>query len=405
MNSSVLPRVAVTGVGCVTALGGDVVKTWEALCAGRSARGPLTAIPVEGCRVTEGAQAELPDLPGYSARQLSRFSRASRLAIPAVGEALAQAGLLDDGGRCMLERLELSVSTTSCGMEKGEEFLKAVWSGDAIGQTARVARYQAQQQIGEIQRAFGFAGPAMIVANACAGGANAIGHALDLLHIGAAEIVLAGGYEALCEMVFTGFDSLQSLAPEACRPFDVNRNGLMIGEGAAFLVMENEARARQRGAQILGYVTGYGFATDLNHLTQPSQDGEPLERAIRMALAEAGISPRDVGYINAHGTGTPLNDGAESAVFARVFDGGSTKVSSTKAAMGHTLGAAGAIEAALCLMALQTEMLPPQINLQNPEPAVAGMLVPPGARAAMGVALSVNLGFGGSNAALAFASP
>lgn len=405
MNSSASPRVAVTGIGCVTALGGDAAKTWEALCAGRSARRPITAIPMEGCRVTEGAQAELPDLPGYSARQLSRLSRASRLAIPAVREALAQAGLLDGGGRCALERLELSVSTTSCGMEKGEEFLKAVWSGDSTGQTARVAHYQAQQQIGEIQRAFGFDGPAMIVANACAGGANAIGHALDLLHIGAVEIVLAGGYEALCELVFTGFDCLQSLAPEACRPFDVNRNGLMIGEGAAFLVMENEARARQRDAEILGYVTGYGFATDLNHLTQPAQDGGPLERAIRMALAEAGIAPRDIGYINAHGTGTPLNDGAESAVFARVFDGGSTKVSSTKAATGHTLGAAGAIEAALCLMALQTEMLPPQINLQNPEPAVAGMLVAQGTCSAIGAALSVNLGFGGSNAALAFARP
>jgi len=405
MNASALPRVVVTGIGCVTALGGGISKTWEALCAGRSARSPITAIPVEGCRVTEGAQAEVPELPGYSAKRLSRFSRASRLAIPAMREALAQAGLLDVGGRCMMERLELSVSTTACGMEKGEEFLKAVWSGDATGQTARVAHYQAQQQIGEMQRHFGFGGPAMIVANACAGGANAIGHALDLLRIGAAEIVLAGGYEALCELVFAGFDGLQSLAPEACRPFDVNRNGLMLGEGAAFLVMESEARARQRHAEILGYVTGYGFATDLNHLTQPAQDGGPLECAIRMALAEAEIAPPGIGYINAHGTGTPLNDGAEAAVFARVFGGSSTKISSTKAAMGHALGAAGAIEAALCLMALRTEMLPPQINLQNPEPAVAEALVAPKTRAAIDGAMSVNLGFGGSNAALTFARP
>lgn len=402
MNFPATTRIAVTGVGCVTALGENAATTWDGLCAGKSARKPITAIPVEGCRVTEGAQAVLPELPGCSAKQLSRYSRASRLALPAAREALAQARLLDARGQCVMDRLEMSVSTTAGGMEKGEEFLKGVWADSVTGQTARVARYQAQQQIGEIQRHFGFDGPSMIVANACAGGANAIGHAGDLLQTGCAEIILAGAYEGLCELVFTGFDSLQALAPDDCRPFDVNRNGLMLGEGAAFLVMEREDHARRRNAGIIGFLAGYGFAMDSGHLTQPAQDGAPLERAICMALTEANIEPVDVGYLNAHGTGTPLNDGAEAAVLARIFGGGRTKISSTKAALGHTLGAAGAIETVICLLALQSGCLPPQINLQTPESVIARLLAEPGAHASMNAAMSVNLGFGGSNAALLF---
>ena len=287
-------------------------------------------------------------------------------------------------------------------MEKGEEFLKGVWAKNLKGQTARVAHYQAQQQVAEMQHYFGFDGPAMIVANACAGGANAIGHALDLLHSGFADIVLAGGYEALCELVFVGFDCLQSLAPEVCRPFDVNRNGLMLGEGAAFLVLESEDHARRRNADIKGFVAGYGYATDTGHLTQPAQDGAPLERAVSIALKQAGLNPSDIGYVNAHGTGTPLNDGAEAASFARIFGDGPTRLSSTKAALGHALGAAGAIEAVIGLLALQTAQLPPQINLQNPEPLVAHALVGPDTRMSLEASMSVNLGFGGSNAALVF---
>ncbi len=394
-----------TGYGCVTALGSDVAQTWKSLIAGSSARAPLTVIGVDGCRVTEGAEAKLPALPGFSPKELGRFSRADRLAMPAAEEALRQAGLLDTTGHCSLPRLEMSVSTTACGMEKGEEFLRAVWSGTKPGQTARVARYQAQQQMAAVHRRFGFSGPVMVVANACAGGGNAIGHAWDLLRAGLAEIVLCGGYDALNELVFAGFDCLQSLAPEACRPFDRNRRGLMLGEGAGFLVLESVDHARRRGAKIQGYVTGYGHSTDLHHLTQPAPDGAPLERAMRQALQRADCSPEDVGYVNAHGTGTPFNDGAEAQAFHRVFDGTATRLSSTKAALGHTLGAAGAIEAVLSLLALQTGQLPPQINLQDPEPLVANALVKENESVALKCVMSVNLGFGGSNAAVLFQKP
>jgi 3-oxoacyl-[acyl-carrier-protein] synthase II len=395
-------QVAVTGIGCVTALGGDTATTWGKLRDGRSARGPLTAISVEGCRVTEGAQALLPEWPARNGKELRRFSRATRLALPAVREALAQAGLLGPGGRCRESRLEMSLSTTACGMEKGEEFLRHLWQGSRTGQSARVAHYQSQQQSGAIQALFGFDGPVATVANACAGGGNAIGHGFDLIRAGFADLVLAGGYEALCELVFAGFDGLQSLAPDACRPFDRGRRGLMLGEGAAFLVLENVERARNRGAEILGFVAGYGHTTDAHHLTQPAPDGAPLERAMRNALQSAALCAADVGYVNAHGTGTPFNDGAEAAAFHRVFGGTGARLSSTKAALGHTLGAAGAIEGVLCLLALRTKQLPPQINLLDPEPLVAGALVSSGETAPLGAAMSTNLGFGGSNAAVIF---
>lgn len=398
-------QVAITGFGCVTALGGDADTTWDRVCAGHSARTRLSAIEVDGCRVTEGAQAELPDWPRWSNKKLGRLSRAARLALPAVREALLGADLLRPDGQCRLSRLEMSLSTTACGMEKGEEFLRHLWQGSRTMQSARVAHYQSQHQTGAIQETFGFEGPVTTVANACAGGGNAIGHGFDLIRAGLADLVLAGGYEALCELVFAGFDGLQSLDAEACRPFDRGRRGLMLGEGAGFLVLEDAERARARGARILGLVAGYGHTTDTHHLTQPAADGAPLEQAMRRALQSAGLSAPDIGYVNAHGTGTPFNDGAEAAAFRRVFGEGPTRLSSTKAALGHTLGAAGAIEAILCLQALRTGRLPPQINLLDPEPLVAAALVGPGESAPLRAVMSTNLGFGGSNAAVIFSLP
>jgi 3-oxoacyl-[acyl-carrier-protein] synthase II len=379
-----------------------VEETWNALLEGRSARGPVNAIEVEGCRVTEGAQARLPDIPHLSSKRIARLSRASRLAIPGAGEALASSGLLGEDGRCRIPRLEMSVATTACGMELGEGFLRSILNGRPGRRPGMVAHYQAQEQVAEIQSAYGFQGSAMIVANACAAGANAIGHAADLIRSGMAEVVLAGGYDALCELVFAGFDSLQTLAPDACRPFDRNRTGLMLGEGSAFLVLESEEHARRRGAPIRGSVAGYGQTTDRLHLTQPAQDGSALAGAMKQALDSARMEPSQVGYINAHGTGTRFNDGAEATAFLGIFGGTDVRISSTKAALGHTLGAAGAIEALLCLMALETGDLPPQINVTDPEPDIAHLLVHPGERKRLDAAMSVNLGFGGSNAALIF---
>lgn len=398
-----MPRptsTVITGYGCLTALGNDSESTWERLLAGESARAPITAIAVEGCRVVHGAQATLPDIPDCTAKNLSRYSRSSRLMIPAVGEALRCAGLLDERGKAVIKTLESSISTTTCGMEMGQSFLHSVWKGNKRGRYSLLSHYQAQQQIAEMQRYYGFTGPSTVIANACASGGNCIGHAADLIRAGMAEIVLAGGYEALCELVYCGFDSLLTLAPEACRPFDRKRNGLMLGEGAAFIVLESEQHALKRGASIFGRVAGYGHSTDRGHLTQPDQEGRPLELAINQALLRSGIPASEIGYVNAHGTATPFNDGAEAKTFKRIFGGGNTRLSSTKAALGHTLGAAGAIEVVVSLLALRSGRVPPQINLLDPEPDVADALARMGETFTASAVLSVNLGFGGSNAAL-----
>jgi 3-oxoacyl-[acyl-carrier-protein] synthase II len=220
--------------------------------------------------------------------------------------------------------------------------------------------------------------------------------------------VLTGGYEALTELIYVGFDCLQAMSPERCRPFDVARNGLMLGEAAAFAVLESESHACARGATVLCELAGYGHGTDLHHLTQPHPSGVAAVAAMRQAITEVDCHASDIGYVNAHGTGTLLNDTSEGAAFAVVFgeDGAipsRVRISSTKAAIGHTLGAAGSIEALFAMAALQSGQLPPNLNVRQPEPAVAANLVTVGEeRTGMAATLTVNLGFGGSNAALVF---
>jgi 3-oxoacyl-[acyl-carrier-protein] synthase II len=364
----------------------------------------LTCIPVEGCRVTHGAQATLPAIDWLPAKEVSRLSRGSRLALPAALEAMRDAGILGLDNRCLFPRLELSIGTTSAGMELGEMFFRDVAAGTSRRIPSLISRYPAQQQIGDLQQNLGFSGPSTILSNACASGADAIGHAANLIKAGFAEIVLAGGYEALCELVFCGFDCLQALAPDPCKPFDIHRRGLMLGEGSAFVVLESADHAARRGATPKGRLAGYGHTTDPFHITQPDPTGLPVGNAIHAALSQAGLHATDIGYINAHGTGTPFNDRAEAAAFVRVFgeslDG--LRISSTKAAIGHTLGAAGAIEAVFALQTLQSRKIPPQINTTQPIPELEKSIAQRGDCLLKPAALSVSLGFGGSNAALVF---
>jgi len=398
-------HVVVTGIGAVTPLGENFPASWEALTAGKEAQAPLELFDTSGCRCHHAASAKLPPLPGFSAKALRRLSRASRLAIPAAREALASAGLLDSEGRSLLRELPVSVSTTSGGMGFGEDFVRRVLARKRSHLYSQVARYLPQQQVLDIQQALQFSGHSVIIANACASGANSIGHAAELIATGTADCVLAGGFEAITELVFVGFDCLQATTTDRCRPFDLRRSGLLIGEAAAFLVLESEEHAQRRGATPLCRVTGYGLTTDFFHLTQPKPDGGALVQVMRAAAEQAGIAPAHIGYINAHGTATPTNDGVEAQAY-RTFLGdalGSTRVSSTKGAIGHTLGAAGSVEALFAIEALRTGKLPPQLNLQEPIPDIAAALVGANEVAAgMQHVMSVNLGFGGSNAALLF---
>jgi 3-oxoacyl-[acyl-carrier-protein] synthase II len=397
--------VVVTGVGAVTPLGENVSQSWEALIAGKDADAPLELFDTSGCRCHRAATVSLPPLPSIHPKALSRLSRASRLAIPAAREALAAAQLLDSEGRSLRSVLPLSVSTTAGGMAFGESFLRNILARRRSRLLGPVARYLPQQQILDMQRLLGFEGPSVIIANACASGANAIGHAAGMVSSGMADCVLTGGFEALTELVFAGFDCLQATTVERCRPFDLKRSGLLLGEGAAFLVLETLEHAKQRGVQPLCRLTGYGHDTDSFHLTQPQPAGQVLVKVMRDASKAADIAPQDIGYINAHGTATPVNDGTEAQAYRTFFEEsfGQVRISSTKAAIGHTLGAAGSIEAFFTLTALLTGKLPPQLNLQTPIPEIAPVLATENARSRqMDHVMSVNLGFGGSNAALVF---
>jgi 3-oxoacyl-[acyl-carrier-protein] synthase II len=254
----------------------------------------------------------------------------------------------------------------------------------------------------DVADAFNFSGPITIIANACASGANSIGHAWDLLRRGHAERAFAGGYDAISQMVFGGFDSLQALSPTQCRPFDAHRDGLALGEGAAMLALETLESAEKRNAEILGEIVGYGAATDAHHLTQPHPNGDAALASMNAACAAAGLTPDKINYLNAHGTGTPLNDSAEAAAINR-WAGDAAKsvfVSSTKSSIGHLLGAAGSVEAVICLMALREQWLPPTSTLQTLEPVCTFPFVQKPTDAKVDYALTNSFGFGGANATL-----
>ena len=395
------PRVVITGAGIVTGLGLGWKPNADGFRAGRTAFRPVTLFDVSRQRVKVAAEADLPKtLPPtrLSARQAGRLDRASTMLLFASLEAWQQAGWEPS------DDLPLVLGTTSGGMSLGEDYFRqAVQTPHRHRQQpTRALHYQAQTQGRIVADALGFSGAITIISNACASGSNAIGHAWELLRRGRAERALAGGYDGLNQLVFSGFDSLQALSPTICRPFDAHRDGLGIGEGAAMLALETLESACRRGAVILGELSGYGATIDLHHLTQPHPQGDAALASMTQACALAGLTPADVDYVNAHGTGTPLNDGAEAVAINRWAGNrvGTLPVSSTKAGVGHLLGAAGAVEAVVCLMTLREQWLPPEIAFETPDAACAFPVVREPRDAPVNVALSNSFGFGGVNATL-----
>lgn len=272
-------------------------------------------------------------------------------------------------------------------------------------QATRVQQYQMPSQGVMAAAALGISGPVTMVSNACASGANAIGQAFQLIRCGRASQVLAGGYDALCELVFAGFDSLQALTTGVPRPFDARRDGLALGEGAGVLAIESLSAAEARGAEVLAEITGYGTSTDLHHLTQPHPEGEAALRSMQAACRQAGVRPDGIDYVNSHGTGTPLNDVAEAHALRRWCeeagcDPARLRVSSTKGSIGHLLGGAGAVEAVICLLAMREGFLPPSAGVEEPDEAVVFDLVRAPRSAALRRTLTNSFGFGGANATL-----
>lgn len=384
-------RVAVTAIGIVSPLGFGASETARALREGRDCVTPVTAFDTSKCRSSIAGQ--VGELPVAAERKAIRLHRASHMMIEAARE-LAKG---DPG----FSPQALVIGTTSGGMSYGESFYRSqLTPGATRGRSAWLANYQPQKPVLDAMDDLGFRAPVQIIANACASGTNAVGHAFRLVRAGMHQRVLCGGYDAICEMVFAGFDSLQASTTDKVRPFDKGRTGLVLGEGAGLLALEEWESARRRGAPILAEVTGYGISTDNHHLTQPHPSGIGPEMAMARALEDAAIAADSVDYINAHGTATPFNDASEGAAIAKLF-GPRVPVSSTKGMMGHSLGAAGAIEAVICILAMRGHFLPPNINFCERDPAWELDIVANAARdARVGCVLSNSFGFGGTNASV-----
>ncbi len=397
------PRVVVTGAGIVTALGLGWKPNAEGFRVGCRAFRPVSLFDVSRQRVKVAAEVDLPaTLPPsrLNYRQLARLDRAGKMLVLAAQEAWQQAGWES------AENLPLVLGTTAGGMLHGEAYYRQALRQPSRQrqQATRAIHYQPQVQARMVLDALNYSGPITIISNACASGGNAIGHAFDLIRLGQAERVVAGGYDALGEMVFSGFDSLQALSPTVCRPFDARRDGLALGEGAAIVNLETLESARRRGAEILGEVIGYGTAIDQHHLTQPHPQGHTTLNVMRQACANARVTPEEIDYVNAHGTGTVLNDNSEALAISEWAGrrAATLPVSSTKASIGHLLGGAGAVEAVISLMTLREQWLPPEIEFETPDPACKFPIVQKPQDASVKVVLSNSFGFGGVNASLIF---
>ena len=388
-------RVAIVGGGIVSPLGFGLTETAEALRQGRDCVTEITQFCVEQCRCKTAGQIRDDLLHGASTTQLQhpeRLHRVARMVICALEQVLAQVPQF---------KPQLTViGTTSGGMTFGEQYYRSLQRGDRNQNSPTwIANYLPQKPIVDAQVALGISSPCQVIANACASGTNAIGHAFECIRSGRYEQILTGGYDALSELVFVGFDSLQASTPEKCRPFDGARTGMVLGEGAALLALENLEAAQSRGATILAEITGYGLSTDNHHLTQPHPSGIGPRQAMERALASADLEAKEIDYINAHGTATPFNDAAEGKAIAELFP--TAPVSSTKGMMGHSLGAAGAIEAIISVLALQGQFLPPNINFRTGDPELRLNIVANQSRnAAVCAVLSNSFGFGGTNASV-----
>ncbi len=408
-------RVVVTGMGLLTALGRDVASTWEGLVAGRSGIRAIRAF--DPARVASRIGGEVPDFDPsvvLDRKEQRRNDRYTQLALVATHQAMAQAGLperLDDelalrtgivlgtgigGGITFAEQVTV-------GVEKGPDRMSPFFIPMAIPNLAA----------GQAAIFFGALGPNFAVSSACATGGHAIGEAWEIIRRGDADVMIAGSSEAgISEALVGGFAAMRALStrnddpPAASRPFDRGRDGFVVGEGAGVLILEDLEHARARGAAPLAELVGYGASADANHITLPAPGGIGAIRAIRRALEKAGLSPDDVEHLNAHATSTPEGDRTELEMLRGLFGerAGAVGVTANKSMLGHTLGAAGSIEAVVTVLTLRHGIIPPTINLHDPDAAAAGLdLTPNVARERpVRVAVSSSFGFGGQNSALAF---
>jgi 3-oxoacyl-[acyl-carrier-protein] synthase II len=406
-------RVVVTGLGAVTPIGNDVPALWASLIAGRSGVGPITLFDAsdQGVRIA----AEVKDFDPserLGRKQARRTDRFTQLALVAADEAVADAGLaLEGNGDGVAVILGSAMGGLMTLMDNGDVLRER---GPRRVSALMVPMVMSNAPAGEIAIRYGLHGESLSVASACATGNNAIGQAMALIRQGAAEVAICGGSESTMHPVaLAGFANMQALSsrndePErASRPFEAERDGFVLGEGAGVLVLESLAHARRRGARIYAEVVGYGASSDAFHITAPDEEGAGAALSMARAMQDAGLAAGDIDYVNAHGTSTPLNDAIETRAIHKALGERASKipVSSTKSMVGHLLGAAGAVEAIACVKTLETGMVHPTINYDTPDPDCDLDYVPNQAREVRPrTALSNSFGFGGHNVTLIFSA-
>jgi 3-oxoacyl-[acyl-carrier-protein] synthase II len=405
-------RVVITGLGCISPLGNDIQSTWTAALAGESGVGLITHFDTTDFHTRIAAEVKGFDPVQSIGRRLARRTdRFTQFALEAAAQAIQDSGLsIDDGNR---DRIGVIIGSGIGGVGTLiDEKLKYLERGPKWVSPHMIPMMLPDSAPGHIAIAHGLRGPNMTIVTACASSANAIGEGAEMIRRGAADAILAGGAEAaIIPIALAGFNSMNAIstrneAPkEASRPFDLERDGFIMGEGAACLILESYDIAQARGAKILAEMIGYGATSDAYHMTAPAENGAGAETCMRNALATAGLAPEQIDYINAHGTSTKLNDVGETQAIKAAFADHAyhLAISSTKSMTGHLLGAAGAMESIFCVLALKNNVIPPTINYHTPDPECDLDYVPNEARQQELMYVMTNsFGFGGHNACLIF---
>jgi len=406
-------RVVVTGLGIVSPVGNSKDEAWPAILEGRSGIGTITSFDTSGFDVHIGGEVkDFDPLAHFTKRELGRLDRFVQFAVATSEAAIAEAGL--DLDRVDHERVAVFIGTGIGGLHEIEEqHRRLLNSGPKRTSPLMIPKLMTNAAAGQVAMRGGFYGPSMSISSACASASHAIGEAMLCVRHGQADVAVCGGAEAaVTPMGLSGFQQSKALStrnddPQAAsRPFDLNRDGFVMAEGAACLVLESLDHARERGASILAELSGYGASSDAYHVTLPDPEGRGAIRAMHNALADARMTPEDIDYISAHGTSTPAGDDVEAKAVCSVFGDHAYKVavSSSKSVFGHLLGASGALESAVCIWAMEDGVCPPTINLDDPDPECCGLNFVPHTAQQRSIAAVLNnsFGFGGHNASLLF---
>jgi len=398
-------RVAVTGLGIITAIGESTAEFETALFHGLCGIGPISLFDTTGFPCRKGAQVKNRELKtSLDPKEVKRISRCDLLGLIAAHEAITDSGLVPE--TCDRDAIGVVLGGGAGGMHSWEKYRRTIWSEKTRPKPSLLLPFAACTLTDLIAIHYGLTGCRSTISTACSSSSTSIGYGFDLIRSGEQRIVVTGGSESLSELTFAGFNALRVMDPEYCRPFDKNRRGLSLGEGAAILILEDYEHAETRGATIYAEVLGYAINSDAFHMTSPDPEAKGMSSVMANALQNAKLGADQIDYINAHGTATRVNDQMETLAIKRIF--GNTKsselgISSTKSMVGHCLGAAGGIEAVATVLALYRQTLPPTIHLEKPDPNCDLDYVPNHSRAQeIRFALSNSFAFGGNNTSIVF---